>query len=127
MHFTQSEKKNGVTKNRIGFACIVFLAACAQQPASIAPVSFGDTYTDISCKRAAELYEKETAKVPSLVAAQKNAVSGDALGVFLIGVPVSSLSGKDLEGGIAATKGKLIALAGRLEACGSSPAEVAWG
>lgn len=86
----------------------------------------GDTYRGISCSRAAELYKQESAKVPSLVAAQKQAVTGDAVGVFLIGVPMSSLSGGDLEGEIAATKGKLIALAGRLEACGTSPAEVAW-
>ncbi len=107
--------------------CLTLLSACAQQPNSIQPVSMGDTYADVSCQRAAQLYKDEAAKVPTLVAAQKNAVAGDAVGVFLIGVPVSSLSGADLEGEIAATKGKLIALAGKLEACGTTPAEVAWG
>ncbi|WP_299635784.1 hypothetical protein [uncultured Ruegeria sp.] len=111
----------------LGVCGTLFTSACAQQPGSITPVSMGDTYSDVSCSRAANLYKQESAKVPTLVAAQKNAVTGDALGVFLIGVPVSSLSGADLEGEIAATKGKLIALAGRLEACGTSPAAVAWG
>ena len=108
-------------------AVLVIIAGCAKQPNAIAPVSMGDTYSSISCNRAKELYKQESAKVPTLISAQKNAVTGDAIGVFLMGVPVSSLSGADLEGEIAATKGKLIALAGRLEACGSSPAQVGWG
>lgn len=111
----------------LGVCGALFTSACAQQPGSIAPVSMAGTYDDVSCSRAATLYKQEAAKVPTLVAAQKQAVSGDALGVFLIGVPVSSLSGGDLEGEIAATKGKLVALAGKLEACGTSPAAIAWG
>ncbi len=111
----------------IAMCGLALVSACAQQPASITPVSMGDTYDGVSCTRASELYKQEAAKVPTLVAAQKKAVTGDALGVFLVGVPVSSLSGGDLEGEIAATKGKLIALAGRLDACGTSPAQVAWG
>lgn len=103
------------------------LAACAQQPGSIAPVSMGATYANTPCRQAEELYRREAAKVPTLVAAQKQAVTGDAIGVFLIGVPVSSLSGADLEGEIAATKGKLIGLGARLETCGTSPTQVAWG
>jgi hypothetical protein len=42
---------------------------------------------------------------------------GDAIGVFLIGVPVSSLSGGDKEGLIAAAKGKELALQNRLLGC----------
>lgn len=102
------------------------LSACAQQPASIAPVSLGDVYSSTSCGKAKAIYAQEAAKVPSLVASQKKAVTGDAIGVFLIGVPVSSLSGDDLEGEIATTKGKLLALSIRLEACGITPAAVAW-
>jgi hypothetical protein len=106
---------------------LTVLAACAQQPSAIVPVSMGDTYAKIPCSQAKELYQKEAAKVPTLVAAQKGAVTGDAIGVFLIGVPVSSLSGAEVEGEIAATKGKVLALGARLETCGTSPAAVAWG
>jgi len=42
---------------------------------------------------------------------------GDAVGVFLIGVPVSSLSGSDKEGLIATSKGKVTALETRLLRC----------
>lgn len=114
-------------KIAIGIVVLLAVAACAQQPASIVPVSMGDAYANVSCSKAKQLYLKESAKVPTLIAAQKQAVSGDAMGVFLLGVPVSSLSGADVEGEIAATKGKLLALGARLEACGTSPAEVAWG
>ena len=54
----------------------------------------------------------------ALSAAQKKAVSGDAFGVFLIGVPVSSLNDKDKEGAIATSKGKILALESRLLTCG---------
>lgn len=105
----------------------VILAGCAQQPASITPVAMGDAYTHVSCSKARQLYDVEAARVPSLVKAQKGAVTGDAVGVFLLGVPVSSLSGADLEGEIATTKGKLLALGARMETCGSTPTPVDWG
>lgn len=106
---------------------LAVLAACAQQPGAIAPVSVAGAYDSVSCSRAAELYKQEAARVPALVSAQKNAVAGDAVGVFLIGVPVSSLSGADLEGEIAGTKGKLLALEARLQACGVTVQPVSWG
>ena len=104
----------------------MFIGACAKDPGSIAPVSMAGAYDDVSCSRAAQLYRQETAKIPTLYATQNNAKAGDAVGVFLIGVPVSSLSGGDVEGEIAATKGKILALGAKLEACGTPPAQVAY-
>ncbi|WP_171126017.1 MULTISPECIES: hypothetical protein [unclassified Ruegeria] len=102
------------------------ISACAEQPSSIVPVAMGDVYANVPCNKARELYQKETAKVPGLIAGQKQAVTGDAVGVFLIGVPVSSLSGDDLEGEIAVTKGKIAALAARLDVCGTPPPAIVW-
>lgn len=99
---------------------------CAQQPAGISPVSMGSAFASIPCTKARQLHNTESAKVPSLVAAQKQAVTGDAIGVFLLGVPVSSLSGADLEGEIASTKGKLLALEARLAACGTPVPPLSW-
>jgi hypothetical protein len=113
-------------KVALSVCALVALGACAKQPGKIAPVSIGDAYSNISCKRAASLYDAEAAKVPGLVASQKSAVAGDAVGVFLLGVPMSSLSGGDLEGEISTTKGKIVALGARLEACGKTPAPVSW-
>jgi hypothetical protein len=46
-------------------------------------------------------------------------VAGDAVGVLLIGVPVSSLTGGDVSGQIALEKGKIAALDARLLGCGA--------
>lgn len=108
-------------------AAVVLVAGCAQQPAAISPVAMGDVYSNVSCSKAKQLYSNEAAKVPSLVASQKQAVTGDAIGVFLLAVPVSSLSGGDKEGEISTSKGKINALGARLETCGLTPTPVVWG
>jgi hypothetical protein len=74
-------------------------------------------YDNVSCSKARTLLEQERQTLVALSAAQEAAVSGDAVGVFLIGVPVSSLSGKDKEGAIGASKGKILALEARLQSC----------
>ena len=86
-----------------------------------------NTYVSVSCSQAKKLYMTERAKVPTLVTSQKQAVAGDAIGVFLIGLPVSSLSGEDREDEIAETKGKLSALAARLDSCGLPQTVIGWG
>lgn len=56
-----------------------------------------------------------------LSADQRQAATGDAVGVFIIGVPVSSLTGADKEGMIAQKKGEVIAIetAQRGQKCGA--------
>jgi len=96
----------------------VAVSACAKSPDSIAPVSMAGAYDNISCKKAQTLLNQEQTNLNALSAAQKSAVTGDAVGVFLIGVPMSSLSGNDKEGSIATSKGKILALEARLQSCG---------
>jgi len=115
-----------MSKLALVLSCTMVLAACAQQPASIQPVSFAGAYDEVSCARAQTLHQQEAARVPALVASQKQAVTGDAVGVLLLGVPMSSLTGADLEGEIAATKGKLLALESRLDVCGRTTTPVDW-
>ena len=98
-------------------ALIASLAACAKSPDAIVPVSMGDAYASMSCANAQDALYREQSTLASLSAAQSNAVAGDAVGVLLIGVPVSSLSGSDKEGLIAASKGKIIAMETRLRSC----------
>lgn len=93
------------------------LTACAQSPSAIQPVSMGNAYSGISCSAARAALASERSHLASLEAAQKGAVAGDAIGVFLIGVPVSSLSGGDQAGAIATSKGKIVALENRLLHC----------
>lgn len=93
------------------------LAACAQSPDSIAPVSMGGAYEGISCQNAGVMLVEERQRLAALEAQQRSAVAGDAVGVFLIGVPMSSLTGGDKSGLIGASKGKVIALENRLLRC----------
>lgn len=93
------------------------LAACAKSPDAIAPVSMAGAYENLSCAAANRTLLAERASLDALSAQQRNAATGDALGVFLIGLPVSSLTGSDKEGAIATAKGKILALEARLASC----------
>ena len=102
----------------VALAAVVGLSACAKSPASIAPVSMAGAYDNISCTRARSMLEQERQTLAALEAQQRSAQTGDAIGVFLILVPVSSLTGADREGAIATSKGKVLALEARVQECG---------
>lgn len=93
------------------------VAACAKSPDAIAPVSMGNAFAGVPCEQAAQSLNIERQSLAALESKQRGAVAGDAIGVFLIGVPVSSLTGSNVEGQIAATKGKALALEARLTSC----------
>ena len=98
-------------------AAALALSACAKSPDSIAPVSMGNAYAGVSCQQAADQLRAERATLAALEGKQRGAVAGDAIGVFLVGIPVSSLTGGNVEGQIAASKGKALALEARLAGC----------
>lgn len=98
-------------------ALLAFVAACAQPPDAIAPVSMGNAFAAISCRDAQTMLTTETQTLASLSAQQQAAVTGDALGVLLLSMPISSMTGGDVSGLIGATKGKLLALQARLISC----------
>src|SRR5690606_25017474 len=100
-------------------AAALTLAACAKSPDSIAPVSMGNAFAGVSCQQAAQSLNTERQSLAALEAKQRSAVAGDAISVFLIGVPVSSLTGGDVGGEIGAAKGKIMSLEARLSSCGS--------
>ncbi|WP_420585824.1 hypothetical protein [Ruegeria sp.] len=93
------------------------LSACASQPEAIAPVSMGDAFKNLSCSNAQKMLVEERQVLAALEQKQRRAATGDAIGVFLILVPVSSLTGNDVEGSIATSKGKVVALENRLLSC----------
>lgn len=99
------------------FLMILAAAACAKSPESIVPVSMGNAFENLSCGSASQMLATEQVTLAALETSQRNAVTGDAIGVFLIGVPVSSLSGNDNEGAIAASKGKVLSLEARMLNC----------
>ena len=92
-------------------AIVAIVSACAKDPEQIAAVSMDDTtYARQNCTQLAkqEVYQEQLLK--ALSADQKKAKSGDAWGVFLLGLPISSMSGNDKETQIAVTKGRLDAI-----------------
>jgi len=84
------------------------LSACAKRPDAIVPVDIPmSAYSNKSCSALRADLTREREKLSTLSASQNSAATGDAIGVFLIGVPVSSLGGGDQEGNIAVSKGKI--------------------
>lgn len=87
------------------------VSACAKKPENIAAVPMDTaTYERMSCRSLATEEAKITAELNALSAAQTNAANSDALGVFLLGIPWSSMSGNDKEALIAVAKGRVDAI-----------------
>lgn len=104
--------------NRIlAFTAIAALAACAQQPDAIAPAPMGNAYAGTSCQDAVLTLSHERQALDALSARQRKAAAGDAFGVFLIGLPLSTISGSDVSPEIAASKGRIMALEARIAGC----------
>lgn len=96
----------------------IALSACAERPDAIAatPMPAG-MYSHLSCNNARAERTQVQSNLNAMSAAQDQAATSDAVGVFLIGIPWSSLSGKDKAGQIATEKGKLLSLDARLATC----------
>lgn len=85
----------------------VALAGCAKAPSEIAAVKFPDgAYAQYSCQQLATEWASNEKDLAWLSAKQVDAQKGDALGVFLIGLPIASMGGADFEANIANMKGK---------------------
>lgn len=95
----------------VGLALLVFVSGCAKRPESIAPsyVSYL-TYESLSCKQIAEEQARVDAAYVVAAKQQNDAATGDAVGVFFIGMPTSTLSGGNIAPQIANLKGQQEAL-----------------
>lgn len=92
-------------------AVVIVIASCAKKPENIAPVNIGsDVYANHSCSRLASEKLKISQDLERLSAKQNNAHNSDAMGVFLLGLPWSSMSGNDQEATIAIAKGRIQAI-----------------
>jgi hypothetical protein len=97
------------------------LAACAQQPENIAAADIGpNPYTGFNCSQLSQEELRINQALENLSADQRRAANSDAWGVFLIGLPVSSMSGNDQETAIAVARGRLQAIDQRQAALGCS-------
>ena len=87
---------------------MIAIAGCAKRPDAIVPVAYPiEAYSNYSCDQLNAALSNEERVLVEQSKAQNQAANGDAMGVFLIGVPTSSLTGGDQEGNISVTKGKV--------------------
>lgn len=95
------------------------LASCAKRPDAIVPVDIPmAAYSGQSCEGLAQELLKEQSNLAAVSKQQNQAATGDAIGVFLIGVPASSTFGGDKEGQVAVSKGKVNAIESSLKSKG---------
>ncbi|ALJ98241.1 hypothetical protein BiPBO1_27 [Brucella phage BiPBO1] len=89
----------------------LILIACAKDPKQISAMQLpSDTYASYSCERLAQEHARSTSNLANAVKLQNQARNEDVMGVFLIGVPMSSAMGNDRESWVAQHKGELVAI-----------------
>ena len=90
---------------------IATVSGCAKRPEEIAAIQMDtSSYSNLSCRQLAQEETKIRNDLDALSAQQNSAATSDAWGVFLLGVPWSSMSGNDKEALIAVAKGRLDAI-----------------
>ena len=100
----------------IALPLLATVAACASRPESIVPVG-GSNIAVHEGKTCSQMFAEKTEVdqlVQALSARQNKAANADAWGVFLLGVPVGSLSGAEVEAELAVAKGKQLSLSGAI-------------
>jgi hypothetical protein len=96
----------------------IAVSGCAKRPDAIAPVTApAGAYQNLSCTQSQQERMRLGQSLAALEVQQNNTATGDAIGVFLIGLPLGSVGGGDVEGQIAAQKGQVQALDMRLMSC----------
>lgn len=92
-------------------AAVSTLAACAKAPESIAPSYVSEIpYQSYTCAQLGQEKARLEQAYTVTAKAQNDARTGDAWGVFLIGMPTSSLSGGNVAAEVASLKGQMVAV-----------------
>lgn len=87
------------------------IVGCAKRPRAVVPVAMpSGTYASFSCEELAVELPKAQAEQTELSRKQTNTANADAVGVFLVAIPVGKLTGNDVEGDLAVAKGKVLAI-----------------
>lgn len=92
-------------------AAATLVSGCAKRPETIAPAYVSHhMYDSLSCRQLAEERVRVDMAYAQAAQAQNDAATGDAWGVFLIGMPTSTLSGGNIAAQVAQLKGQQEAL-----------------
>jgi len=93
--------------NVIVFASVLLAGACAKSPESIQASYISEvSYQSWSCPQLGEESQRLSAALATASTQQERARGNDVVGVILIGLPVSSLSGDNIAPEIARLKGE---------------------
>jgi hypothetical protein len=105
---------------------LILLAACAKSPDTIPPSYVSQIgYQSWSCRHLAEENQRLQAALTTASARQENARTNDIVGVVLIGLPVSSLSGDNIAPEIGRLKGEIDVTHKAFHAKGCTAASIA--
>ena len=92
---------------------VLVLVGCASGADSVAPISIpSSNYADMSCDETSTALSQAQSRQAALSKSQDNAATGDAIGVFLVLLPLGSVFGDKVEGELAQAKGEVLALQG---------------
>jgi starvation-inducible outer membrane lipoprotein len=95
----------------IAVLAAVSLAACASTPESIAPAYVSEmTYQNWTCDQLSEEMGRLNGAYANVADQQHKARNNDTVGVILLGLPVSSLSGQNVSAQVATVKGNQVAV-----------------
>ncbi len=98
---------DGATKAGLSLIILGLLAGCAASPEAISAAYISPTtYDDWSCDKLALEARRLDAAYASAAAQQKKARTNDTVGIILLGLPVSSMSGGNVAPQIADLKGR---------------------
>lgn len=93
-------------KKSVMFAVLI-VAGCAKSPDQVKALPLSDLeFQNMSCDQLKSVNDQVALDLQTLTKAQQDAATGDAVGVVLLGMPVSSTFGQDRETQLAYTKGK---------------------
>lgn len=95
-------------RNAFSWIALIFIISCAPQPENIAAVDIGQgAYSSLNCRQLNERLVSSEQQLEQFSAQQRSAASGDAMGVFLLGLPISSMSGNDRRTEVAVARGHI--------------------
>lgn len=107
--------KHAITATALLFAALT--SACAPSASGVEPASMAGAYNTLPCSKVVPMLMENRSEVDALSQKQNGAATQDAFSVFLIGVPTSGLSKNNVQGELAAAKGRVLALEARLASC----------
>lgn len=111
-------------RNAFALTLAAVLAACAPAPGSIQPIYTSELpYLSLPCESLTREALRVSTALGSASNAQAQAHSGDIVGVLLIGLPISSISGQNVAPEVARLRGESEALnrAMLTNRCGQAP------